>query len=135
MDSYSFYTGRVNQASYLYNNNNDMLFIFHVMSNKIKRLQKYNSVQSKVVLNLATIIHIKESYLHIQLFFICLFKSLVRKANGLFCNLEFLAFTSLNLGFCCLVCCFLPDDLNQDWNFSCFRAFFAKLRQSLILPC
>ena len=26
-----------------------MLFIFHVMSNKIKRLQKYNSVQSKVL--------------------------------------------------------------------------------------
>ena len=49
MDSYSFYTGRVNKASYLYNNNNNMLFIFHVMSNKIKRLQKYNRVQSKVL--------------------------------------------------------------------------------------
>ena len=64
-----------------------MLFIFHVMSNKIKRLQKYNSVQSKVVLNLATIIHIKESYLHSSYFLKCSFNSLVRKAIGLLCNL------------------------------------------------
>ena len=84
-----------------------MLFIFHVMSNKIKRLQKYNSVQSKVVLNLATKIHIKESYPHSHYFLKCSFNSLVRKAIGLLCNLECFAFTSQNLGFSCLVNCFL----------------------------
>ena len=111
-----------------------MLFIFHVMSNKIKRLQKYNSVQSKVVLNLATIIHIKESYLHAPYFLKCSFNSLVRKAIGLLCNRECFAFTSQNLGLSCLVNCFLSINLNQDLNFSCFRGFFlAKLRQSSIL--
>ena len=60
-----------------------MLFIYHVMSNKIKRLQKYNSVQSKVVLNLATKIHIKESYPHSHYFLKCSFNSLDRKATGL----------------------------------------------------